>query len=232
MGYNAMGDIYYMKNSDVCILEKPILVNKPEGLTLTDNDMEIRADFSKSINRIRKGVLGTELLVKAAKVKNASNGLRAVDATAGFGEDSLLLAAAGFEVDLYEYDEVIYKLLEDAVKRALEDEILRPVVSRMHLHNESSIEAMKSLEFVPNVVLLDPMFPERQKSASVKKKFQLLQKLEHPCDNEAELLEAAMKTKAGKIVIKRPSKGPYLCDRKPDYSIAGKAIRYDVIFNG
>ena len=43
---------------------------------------------------------------------------RAVDATAGLGEDSLLLAAAGFEVTLCEADPVIAVLLEDALTRA------------------------------------------------------------------------------------------------------------------
>ncbi|MBQ4243593.1 MAG: class I SAM-dependent methyltransferase, partial [Clostridia bacterium] len=32
-----------------------------------------------------------------------------------------------------------------------------------------------------------------------------------------------------KIVIKRPLKGPFLAGRKPDYSLQGKAIRYDCI---
>ncbi|MFR7797411.1 MAG: class I SAM-dependent methyltransferase [Collinsella sp.] len=41
-----------------------------------------------------------------------------IDATAGFGEDSLLLAAAGFTVDLYEQDCVIAALLKDALDRA------------------------------------------------------------------------------------------------------------------
>jgi 16S rRNA (guanine1516-N2)-methyltransferase len=79
------------------------------------------------------------------------------------------------------------------------------------------------------VILLDPMFPERQKSALVKKKFQLLQQLECPCTDEEELLQAAINAKPRKIIIKRPAKGPFLANRKPDYSISGKAIRYDCI---
>ena len=76
-------------------------------------------------------------------------------------------------------------------------------------------------------MLLDPMFPERQKSALIKKKFQLLQKLESPCSNEEQLLEAAIAAQSKRIVIKRPLKGPYLADKKPSYSLEGKAIRYD-----
>ena len=45
-------------------------------------------------------------------------------------------------------------------------------------------------EEIPDVILLDPMFPERRKSALIKKKFQLLQKLERPCADGEELLSA------------------------------------------
>jgi 16S rRNA (guanine1516-N2)-methyltransferase len=71
------------------------------------------------------------------------------------------------------------------------------------------------------------MFPERQKSALVKKKLQMIQKLEFPCVEEKELLLTAMGVNPRKLVIKRPPKGPYLADVKPDYSITGKAVRFD-----
>ncbi|MDD6612733.1 MAG: hypothetical protein PUE91_11075 [Clostridiales bacterium] len=32
-----------------------------------------------------------------------------------------------------------------------------------------------------------------------------------------------------KVVIKRPLKGSYLADRKPSYSLKGKAIRYNCL---
>ena len=52
--------------------------------------------------------------------------------------------------------------------------------------------------------------------------------METPCENEAELLEAAFDASPRKIVIKRPAKGAFLADKKPNYSIEGKAVRYDV----
>ena len=77
------------------------LIGKPEGLTLTDGTMELRADFGRMLPRLKQGRLQQELLVKAARTKGIESPW-AIDATAGFGEDSLLLAAAGFAVDLYE----------------------------------------------------------------------------------------------------------------------------------
>ena len=76
---------------------------------------------------------------------------------------------------------------------------------------------------------LDPMYPERRKSAAVGKKFQLLHELERPCANPEELLDAALAVHPRKVVVKRPVKGPYLADAKPSYSLAGKAVRFDVI---
>mgnify|MGYP004469705521 FL=1 len=198
------------------------------ALTLTDGTLELSADLSESIRRLRPDNLNRELLVKAAKIKSSIHERPiAIDATAGFGEDSLLLAAAGFEVHLYEYDTVIAALLADALRRAADEPKLQDAVSRMKLINTDSIKAMHKLSLTPDVVLLDPMFPAREKSALIKKKFQLLQKLEKPCSDETSLLEAAFAAKPHKIVIKRPIKGPFLADRKPDYSIKGKSVRYD-----
>ena len=80
-----------------------------------------------------------------------------------------------------------------------------------------------------DVVYLDPMFPGRTKSAAVKKKFQLLHRLEMPCQDEKSLLDAALGARPRKIVIKRPIKGPYLAGVKPSYELCGKAVRYDCI---
>jgi len=207
-------------------VSKPELVRCEEGLALVMGDLRMICDFREMLPRLKNGRLQGEMLVKAAKLKNVDNPV-AVDATAGMGEDAILLAAAGFNVKLYEYDMVIAALLEDALMRARDDEELAPIVSRMELHKENSIEALKNMEFAPDVVFLDPMFPARSKSGLIKKKFQLLQRLESPCCDERELLEAAMASHPKKIIIKRPAKGPYLGGVKPDYTYDGKAIRYD-----
>lgn len=200
-----------------------------DGLKLTDGNLILMGDLSDMIRRVKKNNLQGEMLVKAAKIKQSDHRLIAIDATAGMGEDSLLLAAAGFEVYLYEYDQVIAALLEDSLLRAKEIPELSAMVGRMHLCKEDSINALNNINYRPDVVLLDPMFPERNKSALIKKKFQLLQKLESPCSNEEDLLNAAIAANPHKILIKRPLKGPKLAGAKVSYSIEGKAIRYDCI---
>ena len=200
-----------------------------DGLALVGGELVLRGDFTRMLPRLRIGNLQRELLVRAAKVKKPEGIPTAVDATAGLGEDALLLAAAGFSVRLYEYDPVIAALLKDTLRRALEIPELAPIVGRMEVREENSLTALPQMTESPDVILLDPMFPERQKSALIKKKFQLLQQLESPCAEEDALVHAAMEAHPRKIVIKRPLKGPNLAGIKPSHSLKGKAIRYDCL---
>ena len=201
----------------------------PDGLALSDGTMSVHGDFVRMLPRLRPGNLNRELLVKAAKVKRADDRtLTAIDATAGLGDDSLLLAAAGFDVTMFERNPVIAALLRDTLERSATVPDLSPIVGRMHLVEGESTDAIPHLDFQPDVVLLDPMFPAKEKDAAAKKKLQMLQRLEQPCDDENALLEAAFAAQPRKIVVKRPVKGPHLANRKPSYSLSGKAIRYDV----
>lgn len=210
------------------------LVVSRDGLSLMRDGMELRPDFAEMLPRIKQGALQREMLVKAARVKGVE-APRAVDATAGLGEDSLLLAAVGFEVTLCEADPVIAALLEDALARSSAHEVLGPIVERMHLVAGDSRSVLAELgaasDIRPDVVYLDPMFPGRTKSAAVKKKFQLIHGLERPTEplDEESLLQAALAAHPRKVVIKRPVKGPYLAGVKPSHAIAGKAVRYDCI---
>lgn len=205
------------------------LVLDDEGLSLVGGGMAMRADLTDMLPRLRPAALKRELLVRAAKIKDADGVPLAVDMTAGLGEDSLLLAAAGFEVVLFERDPVIAALLKDALRRASAAPGLAEAVSRMRLVEGDSVAGLQDLGRLPDVVYLDPMFPERRKSAAVKKKFQLLHLLEHPCTDQDDLMRAALAARPRKVVVKRPAKGPNLADIKPSYSLAGKAVRYDCI---
>lgn len=197
-------------------------------LALMAGGMELAEDFREMLPRLRPDRLGRELLVKAVRVRGVE-GIRVFDATAGLGEDSLLLAAAGFSVTMCEGDPVIAALLADGLRRAADDLELSGTVGRMSLVEGDSIEILPSLTEAPDVVYLDPMFPARTKSAAVKKKFQLLHRLESPCADEASLMDAALAARPRKIVVKRPIKAPALAGVRPSHSISGKAVRYDVI---
>lgn len=199
-----------------------------DGLILEGDGMRLRASFDDMKRRLLHGKLNGELLVRAARLKGIEEPTL-VDATAGLGQDSLLLAAAGFSVTLIECNPVIAAMLVDAIERARRDPELADAAGRMRVIEGNSLKVLRDLSMPPDVVYLDPMFPGRSKSAAVKKKFQLLHRLEMPCEDEMTLLEAARAAHPRKIVIKRPVKGPHLAGVKPDYTLRGKAVRYDCI---
>ena len=204
-----------------------------EGLSLRQGELSLRGDFTEMLPRLGKKKVENEMSVKAAKLSKGDHPL-IFDATAGLGEDSFIFAAAGFHVVMYEYDPIIFALLEDSVSRALCDRELKYPVSRMEINQGDSISALKAIaegdgEDRPDVIFLDPMFPARTKSADVGKKFQLLQQLESPCSDGEDLLYAAIRANPKKIVIKRPAKGEFLGGIKPDFSFEGKAVRYDCL---
>ena len=197
------------------------------GLALVRGDMALRCDFAQMLPRLRQDRLAHELLVRAARVRGVE-APTALDATAGLGEDSLLLAAAGFSVTLVEHDPVIAALLRDGLERASNEPQLEGVVARMTLVEGDSVEVLAGLAVAPDVVYLDPMFPAKRKDAATKKKLQLFQMLERPCGNEDDLMRAALAARPRKVVVKRPLKGPNLAGLKPSSTFAGKVVRYDV----
>ena len=211
------------------------IVNKPgdyltvlfdsKGVSLSGFGLSYQGDFENMLHRVTNGRLQHEMLAKA--VKTDQENLKAIDATAGMGEDSLLLAACGYQVTLYEQNPVIAILLKDALRRAKKNTVLKDIVSRMQLVEGDSIEHLNKRLDPVDVIYLDPMFPGRQKSGLINKKLQLIQKLEPPCSKEKALFDAAMAAQPSKIIVKRPLKSPYLDERVPSYSLKGKAIRYD-----
>ena len=211
--------VYDIRPDTLCV------VFASDGVSLSGSGLTYKGDFSAMLKRVSNGKLSHEMLVHAAKTKTENP--KAVDASAGMGEDSFLLASYGYDVTMYEQNPVIACLLADALERASSDDALGDTVSRMHLIEGNSISLMPSLTFSPEIVYLDPMFPERRKSGLINKKLQLIQKLEHPCIDEDALLDAAIAVRPKKIIIKRPLKGAYLAGRKPSYTNEGKAIRYD-----
>jgi 16S rRNA (guanine1516-N2)-methyltransferase len=228
-----------------------------EGLSLRQGDLALQADLTKMIPRVKGLMWQHEPLARAVKLKNLPERPLAIDATAGFGEDSMILAAAGYHVTLFEQNPIIAALLQDGLERAKEVPELAEIVTRMTFREGDSIAYMKELAGAESgetsngenpfwgnsveardggdffrtrsidVIYLDPMFPARKKTGLIKKKFQLLQQLEAPADDEEELLAAAQDLRPGRIVIKRPAKGPCIAGIKPDFTYNGNSIRYD-----
>ena len=197
-----------------------------KGVTRKGPGLTYQGDFAETMmHRVTNGRLQHEMLVKAAS--SEKEGRKAIDATAGMGEDAFLLAAQGYEVTLYEQNPVVAALLKDAIRRAKKNQILKDIAGRMKVVEADSVESMSKLLDPVDVIYLDPMFPARQKSSLINKKLQLIQKLEPPCSEETDLFDAALKVGPSRIIVKRPLKSEYLAGREPSYTLKGKAIRYD-----
>lgn len=173
-------------------------------------------------------VLGALLLWKAVAGRGGVR--RVVDATAGLGRDAFLLACKGCEVTGVERSPIIAALLDDGLRRALaDDRVGRVIGDRLRFIHADARHYLRALGpgDAPDVVYMDPMFPERAKSALVKKESQALRGVVGADDDAAELLAAARAVALRHVVVKRPRHAPPLA---PDVTRAceGKSTRFDV----
>lgn len=206
------------------------LAASDSGLSLSrreaDGPQNIRVDFSKPQLQ-RRG--HNELLFKALGVQPRTPHY-VVDATAGMGVDAFLLAQAGCQITLIERSPLIAALLADGIARAGQTPAIASIAARMRLKQGDAITLLTNLahEQQPDMVYLDPMFPQRNKSALPKKSMQGLQALLGDDSDQAQLLDVAVQTARFRVVVKRHSKVKAIGGREPTYSLQGKQIRYDV----
>jgi len=201
----------------------------------------VHVDFTVGAQAHRRKYGGGkgQLISKAVGV-NKHKHLSVLDLTAGLGKDAFVLASQGCEVTLVEKNPVVFLLLQDGLNRAREfarvqDSELQEIMSRMDLVRSDGIDYLRNQQILKQqVVYLDPMFPERQKSASVKKDMVMLQSLlEKPemsdveSENEA-LFEAVKQINPHRIVVKRPKLAPCLGGTQPALQFKGSSGRFDV----
>ena len=192
----------------------------------------VTVDFGSDAMRHRRRSGHNELLGRAVGIGGGRRP-HVLDATAGLGRDSFVLADTGCRVTLCEREPVIAAMLAQGLQlaQAEGDEWLRSVVQRMSLFPGDARDPGAMRPTQPDVIYLDPMFPGRDKSAAVKKEMALFHALlqSGDCQHDAEeLLLWALARDVARVVVKRPPRAPYLAGHKPSHSIAGKAVRFDV----
>lgn len=151
-----------------------------------------------------------------------------VDATAGLGRDAFLLASLGARVTLIERSETMHALLAEGLERArAEGGAYAETVERMTLMHGDSRLLLPQLN--PQVVLIDPMHPPRDKTALVKKEMRLIRDIVGTDADSVELMQVALEAAQSRVVLKWPLRGePMPGVRKPSHQIIGKSTRYDV----
>jgi len=167
-------------------------------------------------------------LAKAAGVKR---GYRpsVLDATAGFGEDSFVLASLGCRVTMIERSKVIYALLADGISRCGEnDRVKRVFEERVTLKLADSIEYLDSSTICYDTVFLDPMYPWQSKSSLNKQKMRILREVVGNDNDGSELLSAALNRAVKRVAVKRPARAGHLDEREPSFAITAKSSRYDI----
>lgn len=178
---------------------------------------------------------GGEMLLKAvapAKYADEKGGGIIYDLTAGFGQDSMILAAGKTaQVHMVERDPIVSLLLKDAMRRLhlisehVEEDRCDSLYQKLVLHEDDAVDFCKKklnelndgcggIAEAPDVCYLDPMFPPRTKSAAVKKNMQILHGLFQTNEGskydegrryqEQELLKQALKLAKSRVVVKRP----------------------------
>ena len=223
-------------------------IESPDFLVILDNTKvflqktgrkapgPILVDFTEgSVDHRRKFGGGKgQMIAKAIGIK-AGVYPRILDATAGLGKDAFVLATLGSRVDMIERSPLVHALLENGLSRAREfaaesDPDLFEILQRMQLLHHTSHDYLQSLptDQYPDVIYLDPMFPERDKSAEVKKEMSAFHSLVGKDEDADQLLPIALAHVNYRVVVKRPRKAPFLNNQTPSFQLEGKSSRFDI----
>lgn len=196
----------------------------PGGASLHADFVDGRVGY-----RRRQGGHRKEPLARAIGLGRLPDPIRVLDATAGLGRDAFRLACLGCCVTAVERSPIVFALLQDGLRRALEHGPTEQAIGgRLSI---SSVDAATWLadceeEQRPDVIYLDPMHPERTKSATVRKEMRLIRQVVGGDSDATQLLTTARAFARHRVVVKRPARVEPLA---PDVAASwtGKTTRYD-----
>ena len=212
-----------------------LLVSSSNGLALKQTGKNtpgpIMVDFTTGSMqyRLRHGGGRNQALARAIGLKKGWHPA-VIDATAGLGRDAFVLAYLGCHVQMIERSPILAALLEDGLQRAAGAELTAETVRSLSFCQADSRDILHKLtqDDLPDVVYLDPMYPERTKSSLAKKEMRILRELTGGDSDAAMLLRVALERTRNRVVVKRPRQAPPLSDISPSHEISGKTSRFDV----
>lgn len=214
---------------------RPFLIIEEGRLGLADPTwpkvLPVMVDFvTGSAAHRRQFGGGVGQAVAKAVALNKRKDLSIWDATAGLGRDAFVMASLGANVTLFERHPVVRLLLEDGLSRLSlsGDPELQAIASRLTLAGVSIQGFSFDDSTRPDVVYLDPMFPERGKKAKVKKDMSLFHTLVGADEDADALLAPALEAAVYRVVVKRSKSAPELAGTKPVTALLGKSSRFDI----
>ena len=212
--------------------EQYLLRRQDDILMISDGDTSFAIDFmqGKTGYRLKQGNEGKRSPLARACGIHKHGPSTILDATAGLGEDAMVLALTGSTMTLFERSPLLYLLLTDALRRASRIDHLSDAVSRITLHFGDSTETLQQLvpQERPEVCYLDPMFSPRTKKALVKKDLRIVRGLVGADTDADALLDTALECATRQVVVKRIHGAAPLLDKTPHHVVKGRTIRYDV----
>ncbi len=212
-------EAFFLSWRDGCLklLDQELL--KKGGLIV---DIEPRHGEQRSWPAPKQGALAQALGRKTKTV---------VDATTGWGQDSLHIFRMGYELICIERSPIMSELLADGFQRLAQINWMQNLnLQPPSLLNGNAIELLANLDAPPDCIYLDPMFPpKRKKSALAKKSMTILRDLLGDDEDKEQLFTAALAACGKRVVVKSPDYAEPL-GGKPTESFQGKLMRYDVYF--
>lgn len=206
-----------------------------DRLALVDDELDnplgkaISVDFTEGALKHRADYGGgrRQLLARAIGC-HKHKGLNVIDATAGLGKDSYVLANLGCSVVALERNPEIYALLSDGIQRGLAAGIDN--LQRITLLNSDTQLYLQSIcdDQHPDVIYFDPMYPHSNKSALVKKDMRILRQIVGDDHDNADLLSLAIARAKYRVVIKRPLQAEFYAGQQADFHYQGKRSRFDI----
>jgi len=210
---------FFLTRRDGCLKLLDKLLLKKGGLSV---NIAPRSGEQRSWPAPKRGPLAQALGRKTKTI---------VDATAGWGQDSLCMFRMGYDILCIERSPVMAELLADGFNRLMQEEWMRNLeLKPPRLIVGDAIEILAKLESPPDCVFIDPMFPpKRKKSALAKKSMALLHDLVGDDPDKERLFAAALDAGLKRVVVKSPDYAAPL-GGEPNESFQGKLLRYDVYF--
>ncbi len=216
-----------LNDKGLCLLS----LNEKKG---EQRRLPTRVDFCDATLLYRKNTSGKQQGLAKAVGLNRHEPMRVLDATAGLGKDAFILASLGCHLVMLERSPIIYSLLQDGMQRAKsqEDDDIQQVLDRMqllHARAEDYFEEILSgKEQKPDVIYLDPMFPQRDKKAAVKRDISIFQELLPPDNSIDTLLEKARACLVKRVVLKRPGSKPTKNSSRASFIVPGKSAYFEI----
>lgn len=190
---------------------------------------QVQVDFSHGASAHRRKFGGGQGQDIAKAIGVTAYKPSVIDATAGLGRDSFVLATLGCQVTAFERQPVVAALLADGLSRAASDPEIADIIARIKLQHGASHELLTAVEQPVDVVYLDPMFEHDEKNkAQVKKDMQAFRQVVGRDDDADDLLSQALACARCRVVVKRARKARPLANQEPTYALTGKANRFDV----